>query len=650
MGRTKALLPLGSATVLDALIDTLRAGGFGPIALVGREGETSDYTRMGLRIVHDQGGRPRSVLAGLEAALAWSPTPRILVVACDTPFVPPALFAALAAPDTVHEAVCASGPLGAEPLLAVYHTACRRAIARAFDSGDLRAIAFHPWIRVRVLAPAVQRALDPEDRAGWNLNEPGDYERARRLLTGERGDVLDACGPPGLSLGYPPRTSGPPARDEDTMTQAGSQEFAEIRFRGKVYRAAVVTGTEQEIGLDISQLRSELGAITLDPGYGNTGSCQSAITFIDGERGILRYRGYPIEELAERSTFMEVAYLLLNGSLPTASQLQEWIDGIRYHSLLHEDMKRVYQGLPPTGPPMAVCSAVVGALSTFYSEFLDPADEDATRLSIKRLLGKMPTIAAYSYKYSIGQPFMYPQNGLGYAANFLYMMFATPCEAYQVSPVAARALDQLLILHADHEQNCSTSTVRLVGSSLSNLFASISSGISALWGPLHGGANEAVLDMLARIDKEESGGAEAFVAKVKDRTSGIRLMGFGHRVYKNFDPRAKIIKKTCDDLLSSLGINSRRLEIAKKLEEIALADDYFVSRKLYPNVDFYSGIIYEALRIPVNMFTVMFTLGRLPGWIAQWREQHADTQFRIGRPRQIYTGPAKRSYVAIEHR
>ena len=426
-------------------------------------------------------------------------------------------------------------------------------------------------------------------------------------------------------------------------------EKVTISYGGKSVEVPVVKGTEGEVGLDIAKLRAATGLITLDPGFMNSGSCQSAITFIDGDQGILRYRGYAIEELAEKSTFLEVSYLLLHGELPTRPQLEEFTRHITRHTMLQEEIKRFYSGFPKDAHPMAICAAVTGALSTFYQDSLNPHDARHVEISTYRLLAKFPTIAAYSYKHSTGQPFMYPQNGLDYCSNFLQMMFATPCEMYHVDPAIARALDLLLILHADHEQNCSTSTVRMVGSSNANLFASISAGVNALWGPLHGGANQAVIEMLARIEAEGLDG-KAFLNRAKDKGDTTRLMGFGHRVYKNFDPRAKLIKKACDDVLAKLGVKSKRLEIAKQLEEQALKDEYFVSRKLYPNVDFYSGIIYEALGIPVGMFTVLFAMGRLPGWISHWREMHKDAATKIGRPRQIYQGPTLRSYQAIEQR
>ena len=422
-------------------------------------------------------------------------------------------------------------------------------------------------------------------------------------------------------------------------------ETVSIEYEGKTLALPLVKGSEGEVGVDIRQLRNKTGLITLDPGFGNTGACQSAVTFIDGEQGILRYRGYPIEELAEKSTFLEVAWLLINGELPTPADLDTFAKAVTHHTMLHENFNRFFEGLPKDAHPMPVCAAATGALATFYQE----PESNHTLETATRLIAKMPTIAAYSYKHSLGQPFMYPQNRLDYCSNFLHMMFATPCEEYAVNPVLAKAVDLLLILHADHEQNCSTSTVRVVGSSRANLFASIAAGISALWGPLHGGANQQVIEMLDRIEAE-GGDVKTFVDRAKDKKDNSRLMGFGHRVYKNYDPRAVILKKSCMEVLNTLGVRSRQLEIAMKLEEIALSDEYFISHKLYPNVDFYSGIIYKALGIPVNMFTVMFTLGRLPGWIAHWIEMHDDPDTRIARPRQIYTGATKRSYVAREAR
>jgi len=430
------------------------------------------------------------------------------------------------------------------------------------------------------------------------------------------------------------------------LLESTAHGTATFTFNGKSVALPVVRGTEGELAVDIERLRSASGMITLDPGYGNTGSCRSAITFIDGERGVLRYRGYPIEELAEKSTFLEVAWLLIHGELPTQSELETFTREVTHHTMLHEDFGRFFGALPKDAHPMPVCAAAVGALATFYQ---GPDNERTLNDTVIRLLAKMPTIAAYSYKHSIGQPFVYPYNRLGYSSNFLRMMFATPCEAHEVDPVLAKTVDLLLILHADHEQNCSTSTVRMVGSSQANLFASIAAGISALWGPLHGGANQKVIEMLDQIAAEGET-ADRFLAKAKDKNDTARLMGFGHRVYKSYDPRATILKKACSDVIRRVGVSSRHLEIAMRLEEIALRDDYFVSRKLYPNVDFYSGVIYKALGIPVNMFTVMFTMGRLPGWIAQWLEMRQDKDFRISRPRQVYVGAVKRPYTPMSAR
>jgi len=423
-------------------------------------------------------------------------------------------------------------------------------------------------------------------------------------------------------------------------------ENVEVTFDGRSVRLPVVRGSEGEAAIDIGRLRSDLGLITLDPGYANTGACTSAITFIDGDRGILRYRGYPIEQLAEKSSFLEVVWLLIHGELPSAAQMKELKAQVTHHTMLHENFRRFFAALPKDAHPMPVCAAAVGALATFYQE---PESESLINDTVIRLIAKMPSIAACSYKHSIGQPFMYPRNELDYASNFLYMTFATPCEEYEVDPVVARALDLLLILHADHEQNCSTSTVRLVGSSRANLFAGISAGISALWGPLHGGANQQVIEMLERIAAEE-GSAESFLARAKDKNDTTRLMGFGHRVYKSYDPRAAILKRTCEEILNRVGGSSRLLEIAMRLEEQALKDEYFVSRKLYPNVDFYSGVIYKAIGIPVNMFTALFAMGRTPGWIAQWLEMRREPASKIGRPRQIYTGATERPYVPMERR
>jgi citrate synthase len=424
---------------------------------------------------------------------------------------------------------------------------------------------------------------------------------------------------------------------------------AELRIGDKTLELPIVEGTEGEKAIDIKRLRSETGYITLDPGYANTGSCRSEVTFIDGEKGILQYRGYPIEELAEKSTFLEVAYLLIYGRLPTASELEAFVHSITIHTMLHEDFRRLFGFLPKDTHPMQACSAAVGALAAFYPDSLDTRDPRDVEISVHRLLAKMPTMAAYAYKHSIGQPFLYPRNDLAYSANFLHMMFATPCEPYEIDPVIEKAIDLLLILHADHEQNCSASTVRMVGSSMVNLFASISAGIGALWGPSHGGANQSVIEMLEQI-RDEGITAKEFVDRAKRGDDTARLMGFGHRVYKNFDPRMKIIKKACFEVLEKLGVRTKLLEIAVELEEIALKDDYFVERRLYPNVDFYSGVIYNAIGTPANMFTAIFALGRMPGWIAQWMEMHTDPDFKIGRPRQIYTGATKRAYTPLDQR
>jgi citrate synthase len=419
-------------------------------------------------------------------------------------------------------------------------------------------------------------------------------------------------------------------------------ESAKLIFDGKEYELPVVVGSEGEVGIDVSRLRAETGAITLDSGYANTGSCQSGITFIDGEKGILRYRGYPIEQIAEHASFTEVCYLLIYGKLPSPEQLTAFNHTLRYHTMLHEDMKKFFEGYLPTAHPMAMLSAMVCSLSTYYP---NAHRDDRVDLNIHRLLAKATTIAAFSFKKSIGQPFIYPENQLNYTQNFLRMMFAVPAEPYRVNAVVDRALNLLLILHADHEQNCSTSTVRMVGSSEANLYASVAAGICALWGPLHGGANQKVIEMLQMI-RDDGGDYQKYVDKAKDRDDPFRLMGFGHRVYKNFDPRAKILKQAADEVLEELGVRDPLLEIAKNLEQIALHDEFFVERRLYPNVDFYSGIIYSAIGIPTNMFTVMFALGRLPGWIAQWKEMRGDPQTRINRPRQIYTGEPERAFPA----
>jgi citrate synthase len=426
-------------------------------------------------------------------------------------------------------------------------------------------------------------------------------------------------------------------------------QTAQLNFDGKSYDLPVVTGTENERALNIEALRQQTELVTLDTGYKNTGATTSNITFLDGETGILRYRGYPIEQLAEKSTFIEVAYLLIYGELPTIAQLDKFSNSITRHTLIHEDMKRFYEAYPAKAHPMGVVASITCSLSTFYPESLNPnRGEEAIDLTIVRLLAKFSTIAAWAYKNSVGHPVMYPRNSLNYVENFMHMMFAMPTEEYDVDPVIANALDKLLILHADHEQNCSTSTVRMVGSSQANLYASISAGICALWGPLHGGANQAVIEMLESI-RNDGGSVSKFIDKAKDKNDPFRLMGFGHRVYKNFDPRASIIKNACDQMLNKLGVNDPLLDIAKQLEEAALNDPYFVERKLYPNVDFYSGIIYKAMGIPTDMFTVMFALGRLPGWIAQWKEMIGNKE-PIARPRQIYTGAVKRDYVNIANR
>ena len=426
-------------------------------------------------------------------------------------------------------------------------------------------------------------------------------------------------------------------------------ETVKLTYQGKTYEFPVQEGTCGEKAIDISTLRNTTGLITFDPGFMSTGSCRSKITYLDGEKGILLYRGYPIEQIAEKSSFIETSYLLIYGELPTSEQLDDFQYHLVHHSMVHESIKNLYDGFPNNPHPMAVCSSVVGSLATFYQNELDVRNEREVEIAIHRLMAKLPTIAAYSYKKSNGQPFQYPDNTLSYSQNFLKMMFSLPCEPYEVDEDAAKVLDVLLILHADHEQNCSTSTVRLVGSSMCNLFASVSSAIYALWGPLHGGANQAVIEMLQNIH-DDGGDVNKYVQKAKDPNDPFRLMGFGHRVYKNFDPRSRIIKKLAHKIFDREAIHEPLLEIALKLEEIAIKDDYFVEKKLYPNVDFYSGLIYKALNIPVNMFPVMFAMGRLPGWIAQWKELQEDEQFRIGRPRQVYTGYAARDYVPMQKR
>jgi len=430
----------------------------------------------------------------------------------------------------------------------------------------------------------------------------------------------------------------------ETATDSG------VVFRaGKLETRTLVAATEGAPGVDIGKLLSEGGVVTYDPGYRNTGSCKSEITYIDGDAGILRYRGYPIEQLAENSSFLEVSYLLIHGKLPTATELDQFTAELRRHSMLDEDFKRLFDGFPRDAHPMPVLSSAVSALSTFYQESLDPFSDEQVELSTVRLMAKLPTIAAAAYKKSVGQPFVYPDNSLGLVENFLAMTFGLPSEPYKADPAIVRALDLLFILHADHEQNCSTSTVRIVGSAQANLFASISAGINALFGPLHGGANSAVMEMLEGI-RDDGGDVGKFVGQVKDRQARVKLMGFGHAVYRNYDPRAAIVKKAADEVIAATGNNDHLLDIALELEAAALSDDYFISRKLYPNVDFYTGLLYRAMGFPTNMFTVLFAIGRLPGWIAQWHEMINDPDTKIGRPRQLYTGPAERPYVPIAHR
>ncbi|HIP36753.1 MAG TPA: citrate synthase [Crocinitomix sp.] len=426
-------------------------------------------------------------------------------------------------------------------------------------------------------------------------------------------------------------------------------EIAKLELDGETIELPIITGTENEKAIDISKLRAQTGYITLDRGFKNTGSCNSAITFLNGEEGILRYRGYPIEQLADKASFLEVCYLLLYGNLPTKSQYESFKISISKHTLVHEDMKRFFEAYPAKAHPMGILASMICSMSTFYPESQDPnRSEEAFELTMHRLIAKLPTLAAMVYKNSVRHPFMYPKNDLEYIENFMYMTWGMPTEEFEVDPVVASALNKLLILHADHEQNCSASTVRIVGSSQANLYASISAGVSALWGPLHGGANQAVIEMLEAIEAD-GGDVDKWVAKAKDKSDPFRLMGFGHRVYKNFDPRALIIKKAADDVLAKLGIVDPALEIAKKLEKVALEDEYFKSRGLYPNVDFYSGIIYRAIGIPTEMFTVMFALGRLPGWIAQWKEM-LESKDPIGRPRQVYVGENARDYIPMEER
>jgi citrate synthase len=426
-------------------------------------------------------------------------------------------------------------------------------------------------------------------------------------------------------------------------------DHARIEYDGQSYEAPVIVGPENEKAIDISKLRAQTGLITYDPGFANTGAAHSAITYLDGEAGILRYRGYPIEQLAESSDFIETSYLLIYGELPTKQQLDDFRHQITIHTLVHEDMRRFFDAFPKNAHPMAILSAATSALSTFYQDHYDPFDEWDVEVSTYRLMAKLPTVAAFAYKKSIGQAYIYPQNHLSFPENFLHMMFAVMAQPYELDPEIAKALDLLLILHADHEQNCSTSTVRLVGSSHANLFASVAAGITALWGPLHGGANQAVVEMLEKI-RDADGDTRSFINRAKDKNDPFRLMGFGHRVYKSYDPRAKIIKRTADTVIGKLVGDDPLFEIARELEEAALTDDYFIEKKLYPNVDFYSGLIYKAMGLPLNMFPVLFALGRLPGWIAQWREMIADPDTRIGRPRQVYTGPTERPYVPLADR
>ncbi|GAA1899709.1 citrate synthase [Williamsia serinedens] len=435
----------------------------------------------------------------------------------------------------------------------------------------------------------------------------------------------------------------------EAVSDGSQTRSAKFEYPGGAVDLPIVEATEGADGVALGKFLSETGMTTFDGGFVNTSSTKSAITYIDGEAGILRYRGYPIDQLAEKSTFIEVSYLLIYGELPSASQLEEFTTRIQRHTLLHEDLKRFFDGFPRNAHPMPVLSSAVNALSAYYQDSLDPKDPEQVELSTIRLLAKLPTIAAYAYKKSVGQPFLYPDNSLSLVENFLRMTFGFPAEPYEVDPRVAKALDMLFILHADHEQNCSTSTVRLVGSSQANLFTSISGGINALWGPLHGGANQAVLEMLDDI-KAGGGDTTDFMKRVKNKEPGVKLMGFGHRVYKNYDPRAAIVKKTADQILETLGVTDDLLDIAKGLEEVALSDDYFIERKLYPNVDFYTGLIYRAMGFPTRMFTVLFALGRLPGWIAHWQEMNSDPTTKIGRPRQIYTGYTERDFVGMGDR
>ncbi|WP_082501702.1 citrate synthase [Williamsia sp. Leaf354] len=436
----------------------------------------------------------------------------------------------------------------------------------------------------------------------------------------------------------------------ETVSSNGAQaQTAKFEYPGGELDLPIIEATEGAAGVGLGKFLAQTGMTTFDGGFVNTASTKSAITYIDGDAGILRYRGYPIDQLAKQSTFIEVSYLLIYGELPSASELDEFTNRIQRHTLLHEDLKRFFDGFPRNAHPMPVLSSAVNALSAYYQDSLDPKDPEQVELSTIRLLAKLPTIAAYAYKKSVGQPFLYPDNSLSLVENFLRMTFGFPAEPYEVDPEVAKALDMLFILHADHEQNCSTSTVRLVGSSQANLFTSISGGINALWGPLHGGANQAVLEMLDDI-RAGGGDTKEFMNRVKNKEAGVKLMGFGHRVYKNYDPRAAIVKETADTILKTLGVTDDLLDIAKGLEDVALHDDYFIERKLYPNVDFYTGLIYRAMGFPTRMFTVLFALGRLPGWIAHWQEMNADPSTKIGRPRQIYTGYTERDFTEMGQR
>jgi len=434
-----------------------------------------------------------------------------------------------------------------------------------------------------------------------------------------------------------------------TESKVHTNPPAKLQLGDKTIELPVIVGTENEPAVDISKLRGQTGYVTLDEGYVNTGATTSSITFLDGEEGVLRYRGYPIEVLAEKCDFVETSYLLIYGELPTPKQLTKFKNSLQRHTMLHEDMRSFYNGFPRDAHPMAILGSVVGALSTFYQDSLDPHNPEQVEISVYRLMAKLPTIAAYSYKKSVGQPLIYPSNDKSYGENFLQMMFAVPSEPYQVDPDFVESLNKLLIVHADHEQNCSTSTVRMVGSSDANLFASISAGICALWGPLHGGANQACVEMLEMI-RGDGGNVKKYVDMAKKKDAGFRLMGFGHRVYKNFDPRATIIKQMCDKLLKKLHIHDPIFDIAQELEAVALSDPYFIERKLYPNVDFYSGVIYRAMGIPVQMFTVLFAMGRLPGWIAHWIEMQNSPAKKICRPRQIYNGPVMREFTPLAER